>query len=185
MSGALELAFKNISLKNNRLTSENNKLKAKILRLGRINKEVKKELAQYVINVRASSRGQNLVPFRITVTKRKANIKRILILITKELVKIGFVFDNIVIIETSNQDIANDRFSIEYTDKRDSQYHTALKCLYYKDLSGMSDRNYQIFRKGMALGSKIQPLHYLRRIRITSSINLNAKRLSTGKTILK
>ncbi len=173
---AVELAFRNINLKYTKLVLENNKLKAKILRLSRINKEAKKELAQFKL----TSRQQNHLPFRTTIAKRKGYIKRVLILINKELVKIGYAFDHIYIVEKNNENTAIEQFYVEYGDKRESQYHTALKCLYYKDLSGMSYRNYSIFRKGMALGSKIAPLHCLKRIRKTYSINLNAKRLSTG-----
>jgi len=65
--------------------------------------------------------------------------------------------------------------------KKYSAYHTALKCLYYKDLAGMSDKAYSIFRKGPALNSEISPLNRLKRLRKTYSIMLNATALSTGK----
>ncbi len=53
---------------------------------------------------------------------------------------------------------SNHTFSIEYESCRDSQYHTALKCLYYKDLSGMNAKSYNVFRLGIGLGPKLSPI---------------------------
>ena len=175
---SFELAFKNLTLTQKRLVSENNKLKAKNIKLNRINKEFKKELNEFKLVKRQKS----LVPDRSTIHRRKANVKHMLALINTEISKIGYEFEQIYI-RDKNLHQVNEYFSIEYVDKRESRYHTALKCLYYKDLSGMSDRSYHIFRDGMALGSKIAPLCYLKRLRKTYSINLNAKSLSTGKFI--
>ncbi len=100
-----------------------------------------------------------------SINKRKSNVKKILVLINTELSKINYAIDHIYLKDKNDQGpISKDLgFSIEYVANRDSQYHTALKCLYYKDLSGMSNRSYQTFRKGIALGPNISPLGYSKR----------------------
>jgi len=169
-------------LKNSKLDSENQKLKAKISRLNKINKEVKKELEEYKLSNRHKTDMSTI--HKSSINRKKSNVKRILVLINNQLSKINYAFDYVYIKETNeqgpepmNRDLD---FSIEYVANRESQYHTALKCLYYKDLSGMSDRCYQAFRKGMALGPRLSPLGYLKRIRTSYSINLDATPLSTG-----
>jgi len=79
---------------------------------------------------------------------------------------------------------SNHTFSIEYESSRDSQYNTALKCLYYKDLSGMNDKSYHVFRLGTGLVPKLSPISWLKRIRKRYGINIDVKPLSTGKPIL-
>ncbi len=103
--------------------------------------------------------------------------------INNELSKINYALDHVYIKDKNYHNMDVDlSFLIEYLASRESQesqYHTALKSLYFKDLVGMSDRNYEIFRKDMALGPKSSPLGYLHRIRKTYSINLDLNPLST------
>jgi hypothetical protein len=176
---AIALVLKNLTSKNKKLVSENQKLKQKITKLEQSNKEIKKELNEFKLSDRYNTKITNI--HKASINKRKANVKKILLLINNELSKINYAFDHVYIKDKNdhNMDVGLN-FSIEYLACRESQYHTALKCLYFKDLAGMSDRNYKIFRKGMALGPKISPLGYLHRKRKTYSINLDLNPLSTG-----
>lgn len=169
--------FRKLQITNSRLVSVNKKLKAEISKL----KKTKKGM---YINI--TNRQQASTPDSKTIQRRKAKIKSILTVIDAELSKIGYKFDEIYILEKANYRLENSDFIVQYREKkRDSQYHTDLKCLYYKDLAGMSDKAYSIFRKGISLNSKISPLSRLKRLRKTYSIVLNATALSTGKFSLR
>ena len=164
--------FRSLQIKTSKLVLENKKLKAEISRLKRAKKGT---------YIQLKCRGSG-TPDRSTVQRRKLKVKSILTVINAELSKIGYRFDEIYILEKSDNQRDHFDFIIEYGEKKKySAYHTALKCLYYKDLAGMSDKAYSIFRKGLALNSEISPLNRLKRLRKTYSIMLNATALSTGK----
>ncbi len=124
---SLELAFKNLTLTQKRLVSENNKLMAKNIKLNRINQEFKE--------FKLAKRQKSLMPDRSTIHRRKSNVKKILALINTEISKIGYESEQIYIKDKNGLHRVNEDFSIEYVDKSDSRYHTALKCLYYKTLA--------------------------------------------------
>lgn len=181
-NSAIEVVYKKLKAENSKLISKNLKLQNDIFKLKNIKNEIKKELDGYKIFHRKNHSSNSSTIHRTTTLRRKEQTRQILNKINMELSKINYSFDQIYIIEKdtdSSDQVEN--FLIEYVDKRDSRYHTALKCLYYKDLCGISDSNYNKFRAGMALGSKLASLCSLKRIRKTYSMNLNIKQLSTGK----
>ncbi len=74
-------------LKNSKLDSENQKLKAKISRLNKRNKEVKKELEEYKLSNRHKTDMSTI--HKSSINRKKSNVKRILVLINNQLSKIN------------------------------------------------------------------------------------------------
>ena len=167
-----------LNLKNTKLSQENSRLKYKISKLNQSNREVRKELNVFKLSSRFKS--DNAL-HRVTIYRRKEQATRILTAINNELSKISYVIDQIFVADKDDPQRFQNNFSIEFIDRKNSSHHTALKCLYYKDLSEMSDLSYEKFRKGMSLGQRMTSIVHLKRIRKTYSINLNLTPLSTGK----
>ena len=89
------------------------------------------------------------------------NIKGVFRELNNDLNKIGFGIKGILNIVENNQS----EFEIKFNANIPGYTRNEDECLYYKDKTNMTDKNYHLFRKGLKLNDRVNTLHSIKKRR--------------------
>jgi len=104
------------------------------------------------------------------------NIKGVFRELNNDLNKIGFGIKGILNIVENNQS----EFEIKFNANIPGYTRNEDECLYYKDKTNMTDKNYHLFRKGLKLNDRVNTLHSIKKRRKKRGLEMGIKPLDTG-----
>jgi hypothetical protein len=161
-----------------------NNLQRKINQLQQENRNLKDENKRYKI-LRANNNITRLGTSRTSKFEHKQRIKQILTLFNSELKTCNFMFDSVVITNSSSsEDTAfNLKFSsvtAPVTEDIVSIKPDVDKCIYYKDKITMADHKYHAFKNGMKLKTQMASLKAIRKRKDEISTYIEMTEFSTG-----